>query len=98
MRRIPGLYGLSLIAALKDAAKIDNITGRITALEGKGPRTVSPNDVSAGSMAEILRNGKPQFQMADEIEATDRLVAVHNKSVSGQRRMLRRGGRISCAW
>lgn len=33
-----------------------------------------------------------QFQMFENVEETDRLVAVHNKSVSGLRRMLQRGG------
>ena len=32
------------------------------------------------------------FSMSEEVEETDRLVAVHNKSVSGLRRMLERGG------
>lgn len=38
------------------------------------------------------RAPKAQFQMISEVEETDRLVAVHNKSVSGLRRMLKRGG------
>ena len=33
-----------------------------------------------------------RFSMADVVEETDRFVAVHNKSVSGLRRMLQRGG------
>ena len=33
-----------------------------------------------------------RFQMISEVEETDRLVAVHNKSISGLRRMLKRGG------
>ena len=33
-----------------------------------------------------------RFSMSEEVEETDRLVAVHNKSVSGLRRMLERGG------
>ena len=41
---------------------------------------------------EALRNSTPRFQMNGEVEATDQLVAVHNKSISGLRRMLRRGG------
>lgn len=35
---------------------------------------------------------RTQFQMIGEVEETPRLVAVHNKSVSGLRRMLQRGG------
>ena len=38
------------------------------------------------------RAPKAQFHMISEVEETDRLVAVHNKSVSGLRRMLKRGG------
>lgn len=33
-----------------------------------------------------------KFAMRDVVEETDRLVAVHNKSVNGLRRMLKRGG------
>ena len=44
------------------------------------------------SIADVLKNGKAKFQMAENVEATDKLVAVHNKSVSGLRRMLQRGG------
>ncbi|MBR1566046.1 MAG: hypothetical protein IJ649_04700, partial [Oscillospiraceae bacterium] len=33
-----------------------------------------------------------KFQMFENVEATDELVAVHNKSISGLRRMLQRGG------
>lgn len=33
-----------------------------------------------------------KFQMLEDVEETDRLVAVHNKSVSGLKRMLERGG------
>ena len=38
------------------------------------------------------RAPKAQFQMISEVEETDKLIAVHNKSVSGLRRMLKRGG------
>ncbi len=37
-------------------------------------------------------NKNHQFQMFENVEETDKLVAVHNKSVSGLRRMLQRGG------
>ena len=37
-------------------------------------------------------NTQTQFQMWDTVEETDRLIAVHNKSVSGLRRMLQRHG------
>ena len=43
-------------------------------------------------VAEALQDRKLKFQMTEDVEATDRLVAVHNKSVSGLRRMLQRGG------
>ena len=36
--------------------------------------------------------GRVLFQMLSPVEQTDKLVAVHNKSVSGLRRMLQRGG------
>ncbi len=35
---------------------------------------------------------KTQFMMAGEVEETDRLIAVHNKTYSGLRRMIMRGG------
>lgn len=38
------------------------------------------------------QNSNGKFQMFESVEATDKLVAVHNKSVSGLRRMLQRGG------
>ena len=38
------------------------------------------------------RNPDTRFQMFENTEETDKLVAVHNKSVSGLRRMLQRGG------
>lgn len=40
----------------------------------------------------VLEKGQPRFQMWDTVEETDKLVAVHNKSVSGLRRMLDRNG------
>ena len=46
----------------------------------------------ADPTAEALENTQPQFSMMGEVEATDKLVAVHNKSVSGLKRMLQRGG------
>lgn len=37
-------------------------------------------------------NATTQFSLKNPVEETDRLVAIHNKSVSGLRRMLQRGG------
>lgn len=37
-------------------------------------------------------NTQTQFQMWDTVEETDRLIAVHNKTMSGLRRMIERGG------
>ena len=51
------------------------------------------NDAQVVTPAEFANYQKnQQFQMLSPVEQTDKLVAVHNKSVSGLRRMLRRGG------
>ena len=50
---------------LKDVTKIENITERSTALEGKPPRTVSPDDVSKNSIAEDAGKGNTQNQTWD---------------------------------
>ena len=58
--------------------------------EGKasaGVPTASDNSIPASE-----EESKSKFQMRDEVEETPKLVAVHNKSVSGLRRMLQRGG------
>ena len=59
--------------------------------------TGAPTDRVAQTAETVKENNAPtepqkQFQMWDEVEETDRLVAVHNKSVSGLKRMLARGG------
>lgn len=38
------------------------------------------------------RAPKAQFQMISEVEESDKLIAVHNKTMSGLRRMIERGG------
>ena len=47
------------------------------------------------SKVTTFENGKgrlERFSMADTVEETDKLVAVHNKSLSGLKRMLQRNG------
>ena len=74
--------------------EIDGITERwadgiSAAVENYNAEQTVKNSVP---VEEVLQDGKPKFQMIGEVEATDSLVAVHNKSVSGLRRMLQRGG------
>jgi len=59
----------------------------LSARENMAAQNAEPDATDAA-----LRNSTPRFQMNGEVEATDQLVAVHNKSISGLRRMLRRGG------
>lgn len=47
---------------------------------------------SNNSISEESENSNTKFSMDDTVEETDTLIAVHNKSVSGLRRMLQRGG------
>lgn len=64
------------------------------ALSGSLLRLLSGTS-SATSIADISIKSKSQnqkFQMLVPVEETDKLVAVHNKSVNGLKRMLQRGG------
>ena len=54
-------------------------------------KTSASNQSIADESAESNTQNQ-QFQMFENVEETDKLVAVHNKSVSGLRRMLQRGG------
>lgn len=57
-----------------------------------GGKNQSAAENSIADSEEAVKGKQAQFQMISEVEETDRLVAVHNKSVSGLRRMLKRGG------
>ena len=65
----------------------------------EGPRkSGTSSNASKAQVADLVKNPNVkyvpghQFQMFENVEETDKLVAVHNKSVSGLRRMLQRGG------
>ena len=51
--------------------------------------------INAKFKGTTFENGKgrlERFSMADTVEETDKLIAVHNKSLSGLKRMLQRNG------
>lgn len=62
------------------------------------PISVAPADTLTQNAAEVKKSDREgniapaKFEMREPVETTDRLVALHNKSVSGLRRMLQRGG------
>ncbi len=60
---------------LKDVTKIRNITGRITALAGSSPRTVSPGDVSDNS----IRAGSENVNSEEELST--RRESLSNREV-----------------
>lgn len=73
-------------------------SNRITEAGLRSPVARKTGDTEVGKPASgtnVPENGtkvKGKFQMLGPVEETDRLVAVHNKSVSGLRRMLERNG------
>ena len=50
------------------------------------------NERSSEGAAQNERGNQKRFSMADTAEETDKLIAVHNKSLSGLKRMLQRNG------
>lgn len=91
----------SLLRALEDAGvKIEyderapKQSEQMTGKNGKASNSAVSEAVSDTESAEesSKTTTQAQFQMLDSVEETDRLVAVHNKSVSGLKRMLARGG------
>ena len=55
----------------------------------------SNSNRNENSIEEVVRSeqgNKKRFSMADTVEETDKLIAVHNKSLSGLKRMLQRNG------